>query len=160
MLSGRENLKKIIETYCPEIEILGLADSVINAIEMIKINKPDVVFLDINMPVLNEFDFLEEYDERKFMVVIVSTHEEFGISALKSRGAADYLLKPVSIKELKQTVKKLGCLHNKKKTNSGKTLTEYIHGIKIIYYDYYIFGAFGGNEIKNIFYIRNEIASV
>lgn len=54
-------------------------------IEMIKINKPDVVFLDINMPVLNEFDFLEEYDERKFMVVIVSIHEEFGISALKNR---------------------------------------------------------------------------
>jgi two-component system LytT family response regulator len=111
-LHGRENLKKIIETYCPEIEILGLADSVVNAKELVSVLKPDAVFLDINMPVLDGFDFLEEYDERNFMVVFVSAHEEFGINAVKA-GAADYILKPINIKELKQTVKKLLSLHNK-----------------------------------------------
>jgi two-component system LytT family response regulator len=111
-LHGRENLKKIIETYCPEIEILGLAESVIKAKELVSDLKPDVVFLDINMPVLSGFDFLEEYDDRKFMVVFVSAHEEFGINAVKA-GAADYLLKPINIKELKQTVKKLLALHHK-----------------------------------------------
>ncbi|TRZ70948.1 MAG: DNA-binding response regulator [Bacteroidetes bacterium] len=111
-LHGRENLKKIIETYCPEIEILGLAESVVKAKELVIVLKPDVVFLDINMPVLSGFDFLEEYDDRNFMVVFVSAHEEFGINAVKA-GAADYLLKPINIKELKQTVKKLLSIHNK-----------------------------------------------
>jgi two-component system LytT family response regulator len=111
-LPGRENLKKIIEIYCPEIEIVGLADSVVKAKELVSIHKPNVVFLDINMPVLNGFDFLEEYDDRNFMVVFVSAHEEFGINAVKT-GAADYLLKPINIKELKQTVKKLLSMYNK-----------------------------------------------
>ncbi|MDP2089835.1 MAG: LytTR family DNA-binding domain-containing protein [Flavobacteriaceae bacterium] len=112
-LHGRENLKKIIENYCHEIEILGCADSVVVAMEFVNVHKPDVVFLDINMPVLDGFDFLDEYDDRKFMVVFVSAHDEFGINAIKV-GATDYLLKPVNIKELKQTVKKLLSIKNKK----------------------------------------------
>ncbi len=88
-LPERENLKKIIETYCPEIEILGLADSVVNTKELVSVLNPDIVFLDINMPVLDGFDFLEEYDERNFMVVFVSTHEEFGINAVKAGAAKE-----------------------------------------------------------------------
>jgi len=105
-LFGRENLKKIIQTYCHEIEVLGCADSVVSAKKLVSVHQPDVVFLDITMPVLDGFDFLKEYDAPHFMVVFVSAHEEFGINAVKA-GAADYLLKPVNIKELKQTVKKL-----------------------------------------------------
>ncbi|HED37434.1 MAG TPA: response regulator, partial [Ignavibacteria bacterium] len=52
-LHGRENLKKIIETYCPEIEVLNIADSAINGKKLVSEHKPDVVFLDINMPVLD-----------------------------------------------------------------------------------------------------------
>ena len=111
-LYGRENLRMILETYCPEIEILGLADSVVNALELVSALQPDAVFLDINMPMLDGFDFLEEYQERNFMVVFVSAHEEFGINAVKA-GAVDYILKPINIKELKLTVKKLLSLHHK-----------------------------------------------
>ena len=138
-LYGRENLKKIIETYCPEIEILGLADSVVCAAELVKAHKPDVVFLDINMPVLDGFDFLEEYDERDFMVVFVSAHEEFGINAVKA-GAADYLLKPVNIKELKQTVKRLLLLQNKKREDEiifekDKLVIPASHGFNVLVID-------------------------
>ena len=112
-LFGRENLKKIIENYCSEIEILGCADSVVSAKILVNDHKPDVVFLDINMPVLDGFDFLDEYDELDFMVVFVSAHEEFGINAIKA-GATDYILKPINIKELKQTVKKLLIIKKKK----------------------------------------------
>jgi len=111
-LHGRENLKKIIENYCPEIDILGCAESVVTAKELVNVHMPDVEFLDINMPVLDGFDFLDEYEDRKFMVVFVSAHEEFGINAVKV-GATDYLLKPLNIKELKQTVKKLLFIKNK-----------------------------------------------
>ena len=105
-LYGRENLKQILITYCPEIEVLGLAESVVKAKDLVSKLKPDVVFLDINMPVLDGFDFLDEYNDRDFIVVFVSGHEDFGIQAVKA-GAFDYILKPISIKELKQTVKNL-----------------------------------------------------
>lgn len=138
-LYGRENLKKIIETYCHEIEILGCADSVVNAKELVRIHNPEVVFLDINMPVLDGFDFLDEYDDRSFMVVFVSAHEEFGINAVKA-GAADYLLKPVNIKELKQTVKRLFNLQNKKINNeiiyeTDRLVLPASHGFDVLVFD-------------------------
>ncbi len=111
-LHGRENLRMLINNYCQEIEILGCADSALSAKELVHTKLPEVVFLDINMPVLDGFDFLEEYEDRNFMVVFVSAHEEFGINAVKA-GAVDYLLKPINIKELKQTVKKLLCIKGK-----------------------------------------------
>jgi len=138
-LYGRENLKKIIETYCPEIRILECADSAINAKMLVKTHHPDVVFLDINMPVLDGFDFLEEFDERDFLVVIVSAHEEYGINAVKA-GAADYLLKPVNIKELKQSVKKLLQLKDKitpveKVTGQNKLMVPTSHGFEVLEFD-------------------------
>ena len=138
-LHGRENLKKIIEDYCQEVEVLGCANSVVRAKELVNEYKPDVVFLDINMPVLNGFDFLEEYDDRNFMVVFVSAHEEFGINAVKA-GAVDYLLKPVNIKELKQTVKKLLILKNKiiraeAVHDTDKLVLPASHGFDVLVFD-------------------------
>lgn len=134
-LHGRENLKKIIEIYCPEIAVLEVAETVLKGIELVNIHKPDVVFLDINMPVLNGFDFLEEYDNRSFAVVFVTAHDEFGINAVKA-GAADYLLKPVNIKELKQTVKKLLSIQKRYAESSNLSGTEKIvlpaaHGFNV-----------------------------
>lgn len=138
-LHGRENLKKIIENYCPEIEMLACADSVINAKKLVYNHKPEVVFLDINMPVLDGFDFLDEYDDRNFMVVIVSAHEEFGINAVKA-GAEDYLLKPINVKELKQTIKKI--LSKKNKNSKIETIEETdklvipaSHGFEVLLFD-------------------------
>ncbi len=138
-LHGRENLRKIIETYCPEIEILGLADSVVHAMELVSVHQPDTVFLDINMPVLDGFDFLEEYEDRNFMVVFVSAHEEFGINAVKA-GAVDYILKPINIKELKLTVKKLLSIHHKTiKTEPACDIDKMIipasHGFNVLFID-------------------------
>lgn len=135
-LHGRENLKMILETYCPEIEIMGLADSVVKAMELVNVLHPDAVFLDINMPVLDGFDFLEEYQERNFMVIFVSAHEEFGINAVKA-GAVDYILKPINIKEMKQTVKKLISIHKKEMkiespANIDKLVIPSSHGFNVL----------------------------
>ncbi len=135
-LHGRENLKKIIETYCPEIDIKGMAESVIAATEMVKTHHPEVVFLDINMPVLGGFDFLETFEERNFMVVFVSAHQEFGINALKT-GAVDYILKPINIKELKLCVNKLLSIKEKNGTlnpvfENDKISIPTSHGFKVL----------------------------
>lgn len=138
-LHGRENLKAIIESYCTEVEILGLADSVMAARDLVKVYNPDVVFLDISMPGLDGFDFLNEFDELNFMAVFVSAHEEFGIKAVKS-GAVDYLLKPINIKELKQTIKKLLAIKNKKvevesSVESDKLMLPASHGFEVLLTD-------------------------
>jgi two-component system LytT family response regulator len=138
-LHGRENLKNIIEAYCPEIEILGQAESAVQAKLLVNSQKPQVIFLDINMPVLDGFDFLEEFDDRKFMVVFVSAFMEFGISAIKA-GAADYLLKPISIKELKLTIKKLLATHNSSQKadlhpDNDKLVIPAAHGFNVLNID-------------------------
>ncbi len=134
-LHGRENLKLLIETYCHEIEILACAESVNIASQLVKTYKPDVVFLDIEMPVLDGFDFIDEFDNPNFLIVFVSAHEEFGIKAVKA-GAIDYILKPVNIKELKQCVKKLLLVKNKQNRNepiqeSDKLVLPDSHGFNV-----------------------------
>jgi len=137
-LHGRENLKLIIENYCNEVEVLGCADGVVGALELVANYNPDVVFLDIHMPVLDGFDFLKEFEERNFKVVFVTAHEEYGINAVKV-GATDYLLKPVNIKELKQTVKNLAA--SKKKAiqmpvqSPGKLVLPASHGFDLMEID-------------------------
>ena len=108
----------------------------VNTKELVIAHTPDVVFLDINMPVLDGFDFLSEYDDRNFMVVFVSAHGEFGINAVKV-GAVDYLLKPINIKELKQTVKNLLTLRSKKINtepihDSDKLILPASHGFDLL----------------------------
>lgn len=138
-LHGRENLNKILEIYCPEVEVLGCADGVVSAIELVANHQPEVVFLDINMPVLNGFDFLDEFDQHDFLVVFVSAHMEFGIKALKA-GASDYLLKPINIKELKQTIKKLQAIKSERIKREVYQKTDQLilpatHGFDVLVFD-------------------------
>jgi len=109
---ARENLKAMLGDYCPEIEVIGEADSGMSARKLIYENNTDVIFLDINMPVMDGFDFLESLPERNFSVVFVSAHMEYGIRAVKAR-AVDYLLKPLSIKELQLCIKNLLQIHKR-----------------------------------------------
>ncbi|HEY5124548.1 MAG TPA: response regulator [Ignavibacteria bacterium] len=105
-LNGRNNLHYLLKSYCPEIEVVGKCGKPNEAKLMIYDLKPDVVFLDINMPKVNGFELLDSLIYKDFMLVFVTAHSEHGIQAVKAN-AVDYLLKPVSIKELQQTVKKL-----------------------------------------------------
>ncbi len=135
-LSGRENLKYLIEYYCIEIEIIGTASSACEAKKFLSYITPDVIFLDVNMPVLDGFDFLESVDSGKFMVVFVTAHDDYAIKAIKAN-AIDYLLKPIDIKELQQTVKRLADNFNNtgtdvKATQPEKVILPVTHGFKVI----------------------------
>ncbi len=103
---GRENLRAMLNSYCHEIEVVGEAGSVSEARELIQELKPEVVFLDILMPIHNGFDLLDHFKERKFVVIFVSASIEFGIQAVKA-GVLDYVLKPINIKELQLAVGKI-----------------------------------------------------
>ena len=135
--SGRENLRTLIESYCPEINVLGTASSAAEAKLIVTELSPDVIFLDINMPVLDGFDFLESVDSSKFMVVFVTAHDEYAIKAIKAK-AIDYILKPINIKELQQAVKRLVNNFNNYLTSSNhieKIILPVSHGFKVMNVD-------------------------
>ena len=100
---ARQELKSLLAAY-PEIQIVGEANNVETAIESIKQLKPDVIFLDIQMPGKNGFELLEEISGVP-EVVFVTAYDEYAIRAFEVN-ALDYLLKPVQSNRLAETVKK------------------------------------------------------
>jgi two-component system, LytTR family, response regulator len=117
---ARENLAKMIANYCPNLEVIAKAGSVKEAKKAILNEEPDVVFLDINMPVFSGFDLLAEFPQRNFLVVITSAHSEFGLQAIKA-DVIDYLLKPINISELKAVSEKLKILIKDKTATRTRT---------------------------------------
>lgn len=106
-LHARENLKFLLQNYCPEIEVVGLAGGVDEARKYVHNLKPQVLFLDICMPSGTEgFDFLESLPEKKFQVVFVTAFKDYAIRALNAN-AIYYIMKPVDVDDLMTAVKKL-----------------------------------------------------
>ncbi|MCK5852148.1 response regulator transcription factor [bacterium] len=103
---GRENLAGILEQHCPEVIVLGEADSVMNAISLIKNKNPDLVFLDIEMPKANGFQLLEHFKDFSFEVIFVTAYDNYAIKAIRF-SAADYILKPINYNDLKVAVDKV-----------------------------------------------------
>ncbi|MEZ4935719.1 MAG: LytTR family DNA-binding domain-containing protein [Saprospiraceae bacterium] len=101
-----ETLQWKLENYCPEVKIIQTFNEPIKAVEYLKNNPPDLLFLDIEMPMLNGFDVLEELGRQlTFDVIFTTAYDQFGIQAVKA-SALDYLLKPVQNKELKNAIDK------------------------------------------------------
>lgn len=101
------NLRTILLEYIdPSINIAGMAYSAAEAEVQLAIHKPDAVFLDIEMPDENAFQFLERITPVNFEVVFVTAYDEYAIKAFKLN-AVDYILKPISISELANAVSKL-----------------------------------------------------
>lgn len=101
-----ETLKWKLENYCPEVSVIASFDRPAVGVAWLKQNTPDLLFLDIEMPMLNGFDVLEELGkELAFDVIFTTAYDNFGIQAVKC-SALDYLLKPVQNKELKEAIEK------------------------------------------------------
>jgi two-component system LytT family response regulator len=104
----------MIETLDFDVEIFTDGSSVASGIEAIERIQPDILLLDIQMPDGSGFDLLEQVETRNFEVVFVTAHQEYAIRAIKT-SALDYLLKPVELSELKNTLENaITSLDNKK----------------------------------------------
>lgn len=99
-------LQNLLEKFCTNVTVLGTASSADEAAILVRQQKPEVVFLDIEMPGKNAFDLLEELRPLDFEVVFVTAFDKYAIRAFRI-GAIDYLLKPVSIDDLRQAVTRL-----------------------------------------------------
>lgn len=101
----RDLITKMINSFGLDIEAISAADSVESGIKAIEEHKPDLVFLDIQMPDGTGFDLLKSIDKKNFDVIFITAHEEFAIKAIKF-SALDYILKPVDPAELKAAVER------------------------------------------------------
>jgi two-component system LytT family response regulator len=104
--NGIDGLTILIHQYTPEIRIIAQSKMAHEAIALIENYKPDIVFLDINMPEMNGFEFLEKLTRRNFGLIFTTAHDEYALRALKS-DAVDYLLKPIDFKDLKIAISKV-----------------------------------------------------
>ncbi|HLZ88372.1 MAG TPA: LytTR family DNA-binding domain-containing protein [Puia sp.] len=96
-------LRKLLETFCPQVDIIGTASGVETALELIPEAKPDLVFLDIEMSQGNAFDLLNQLMPLDFQVIFVTAFDNYAIRAFKY-SAIDYLLKPVDIDDLRDAI--------------------------------------------------------
>lgn len=101
-----EILKSILKEHCSNVEVVGTANSVRRAVEVISEEEPDVLFLDIEMPPHKGFEVLEQFPEVNFDVIFITAHEEYALQAIKF-AALDYLLKPINIEEVQKAVGKV-----------------------------------------------------
>lgn len=102
---SRQTLAGMLKLFCKSVVIVGEAENVRDGIVLIKKEKPDVVFLDIQMPDGSGFKLLEELGTIKFDVIFTTAYDHFAIQAIKF-SALDYLLKPIVQEELIKAVKK------------------------------------------------------
>lgn len=91
--------------HCPQIEIASTYTSSIKALPAIEKLQPDLIFLDIEMPVLNGFELLEKILHLPFSVIFITAYNEYALKAFRFN-AVDYLLKPVDAADLIQAVAK------------------------------------------------------
>ncbi len=106
---GIEILRILIKNHCPDITVIGCAEEVHEAVELINRKQPDLIFLDIEMSGETGFDLLEKVKPTSFHVIFVTAHSEYAVRAFRY-SVSDYLLKPVDISELKEAVQKVKSL--------------------------------------------------
>src|SRR5215813_1321716 len=101
-----DTLNILLKEYCPEVEILQRCSSGKAALDAIEKLKPALVFLDIEMPIMNGFELLEQFTDIPFSVIFTTSYDQYAIKAIRF-SALDYLLKPIDPKELINAVQKV-----------------------------------------------------
>ncbi len=98
--TSRITLEKFLtKNFSENFEIVGICEDVESAKKAIRAKKPDLVFLDIEMPNKNGFELLKEIKVIKFEVIFTTAHTDYAIKAIKAN-ALDYLIKPINLKDL------------------------------------------------------------
>ena len=103
---ARSNLKNLLGHYCPQVSVLDDFGKPKEALEYLKSKPVDGIFLDIEMPGMTGFDFVDELNVKDCQVVFVTAYSQYAIQAFKAN-AIDYLLKPISISDLERSVLKM-----------------------------------------------------
>ncbi len=100
-----KTLSWLLSEYCHEVDLVGVAQNGAEGLELIRQLQPQLVFLDIEMPILNGIDMLLQLEVIDFDVIFTTAYNQYAIHAIKLN-ALDYLLKPIDKDELIAAVHK------------------------------------------------------
>ena len=100
---SREILRNFLTKYCPNVSIVAEAENISEALQLVSSHSIDLVFLDVEMPYGNAFDFMDQLVNPTFEIVFVTAYDHYAIEALNNH-AAYYLTKPISIDNLIKAV--------------------------------------------------------
>jgi len=98
-----EALEILLSKYCPDVEVIGTADSVARAIEVINDLQPELIFLDIALPDGQGFEILDSLSYSEFEVIFTTAYDQYALKAFEF-SALDYLLKPINAEKLQLSV--------------------------------------------------------
>jgi len=123
-LNNLNNLAFMLQHDCSGVEVAGKVTNAAMARDWLQQHKADVLFLDINMPGENGFDFLKTIAAENYKIIFVTAYNEFALQAIKA-SALDYIVKPINIEELQAAVEKLKAVVNLPASlNQNKQLLE------------------------------------
>jgi two-component system LytT family response regulator len=122
-------INSIIEEYCPSLEVVGKAYNVLEGVGCIEKNKPELVFLDVEMPNGTGFDLLSHFPEHNFEVVFITAFNHYAIKAIKF-SAVDYILKPININEFIEAVKRVTHKITERNVNGGESFRILMENLK------------------------------
>ena len=128
-LSSLQNLQQKLQEFCPAVKVAAAAHRPEDGILLINQYKPDVVFLDIEMPRMSGFKLLEELHDIDFEIIFITAYNHYAIDAIRI-SAFDYLVKPVAIKELQTTIDRLLKQSQKKSGEKLEVLRKSLSGTK------------------------------
>lgn len=120
--SSKIALNNLLEKFCDNVKVIGTATNVMEAVKLINKQKPELVFLDIELPGLNGFELLDYYNKMPFEIIFTTAYDIYAIKAIKL-SAVDYLLKPIDLEELKEALQKVV---NKKEISTQSKRISYL----------------------------------
>lgn len=130
-------LNSVIHNSVDDIDVVEIITEPVKAPGLIRQHKPDLVFIDIEMPIMNGFDVLDCVKDIDFKIIFVTAYDHYGIQAIKNN-AFDYIVKPIKIGEVVQAIEKVRQNMNTKAFNnvetqleSVRTIHHQLHKIKI-----------------------------
>lgn len=122
LIDDEKNALEVLEwqlkNHCPDVEVAALCTNVDEGVIAIIQQKPQLIFLDIEMPIKNGFEVLNAFKEPTFDVIFTTAYNQFAIKAFKY-AAFDYLLKPIDAEDLKESIERF---KNKKATTVNEQL--------------------------------------
>lgn len=104
--SARDVLQNLLLRFCPQVELVAKCSHVEEAVNTIKAEKPDLVFLDIEMPNYAGYEIIGFFNEINFEIIFVTAYDQYAVRAFEI-AAIDYLLKPIDIQRLKLAVERV-----------------------------------------------------
>ena len=125
---ARQRLRRLLAPYSDFIDVIDEAENGVEGVEKINKYKPDLIFLDIQMPGLTGFEMLKKLDHMP-AVVFTTAYEEYAIKAFE-QNSIDYLLKPIEQERLEITVQKLKRLKRTDQNIDAARLMELIDSMK------------------------------